>query len=216
MRTKLVVYDLDGTLIDSADTVLSILNQMRNECGNPPIFKEDLLPWLSLGGENLIINALGLKNYTLNHNASTYLQDFRARYLNYFTNISSVYPSVHLTLECLISRGINLAICTNKPRILVEKSLNDTNLLNKFSFICAGDDLSTKKPHPNNLLACLNFFGYKAHDAILVGDSTVDQELCNLTDIKFVHFSPGYNDGVDDNKISFKISDHHQLLDLLV
>lgn len=209
---NLVVYDLDGTLIDSAEIVLYILNQMRKESGKQPIDRVNLLPWLSLGGEALVINALGLIQ---NHdNVGNYLDEFRYRYSKCVTQRTAVYPGVHETLDFLIGAGIKLALCTNKPRNLAEKVLCETELLNKFSFISAGGDLLTQKPSPDNLLICLKNFGILPSNTIFVGDSTVDQMVSNLTKVKFVHYAPGYNDGVHEKNL-LKINHHEELLNII-
>lgn len=206
--TNLVIYDLDGTLIDSAAVVMSILNQMRNEIGKQPIAKNDLVPWLSLGGESLVIKALEIGEV----DALTYLDDFRARYLRVPTPISTVYPGVHETLNELLEMEISLAVCTNKPRRLAEKVLDETGLLDKFSFMSAGGDLPTQKPNPNNLAICLEYYGSPPVEAILVGDSTVDQALSLALGVPFAHYLPGYDDGVSNGKINYKIKHHLELI----
>ncbi len=206
-----MIYDLDGTLIDSASVVMSILNQMKQERGDSPIEKDDLIPWLSLGGESLIINALGVSE----NEASTYLDDFRARYLLIPTPKNAVFPGVYQVLDCLESAGVSLAICTNKPRKLAEKVLYETGLKNKFSFLSAGGDLPTQKPDPKNLEICLNYYGVSPKEVLFVGDSVIDQALCLALNTPFVHYLPGYDDGVDGDKVSFKIEHHSELIQLI-
>lgn len=206
--TNLVIYDLDGTLIDSAAVVMSILNQMREEIGKQPIAKSDLVPWMSLGGEALIIKALEVGV----GDASIYLDDFRARYLMVPTPSSAVYPGVHETLNELLEMEISLAVCTNKPRRLAEKVLEETRLLDKFSFMSAGGDLPTQKPNPKNLAICLDYFGSPPNKAILVGDSTVDQAISLSLGIPFAHYLSGYDDGVSNGKIDYKIKHHSDLI----
>jgi phosphoglycolate phosphatase len=208
---NLVVYDLDGTLIDSASVVTSILNQMKYEIGGSPIDKNDMIPWLSLGGESLIINALGVSK----SEASTYLENFRARYMLISTPKGSIYPGVYEALDSLEAAGVNLALCTNKPRKLAEKVLYETGLIDKFTFMSAGGDLPTQKPTPKNLEVCLNYYGASPNNVLFVGDSTIDQALCLSLGIPFVHYVPGYDDGVDGNKIHYKIQHHTELIKLI-
>lgn len=209
--TSLVIYDLDGTLIDSASIVTSILNQMKYELGGSPIDKRELISWLSLGGESLIINALGVAK----GEASIYLENFRARYMLITTPKGAIYPGVYETLDILEGAGVNLALCTNKPRKLAEKVLYETGLTKKFTFMSAGDDLPTQKPDPKNLEICLNYYGVLPKEVIFVGDSTIDQALCLSLGTPFVHYAPGYDDGVDGNKIYYKIQHHSELIELI-
>lgn len=210
MTTKLIVYDLDGTLIDSAQTVLSIVNEMRFEMGKEPIEKRKLIPWISLGGIELIANALEIERPA----AHKSLDDFRGRYLKYSSQEADLYPGVRQTLDALKHSNIDLAICTNKPRNLVEKILSELSLGSYFGHILAGGDLKTQKPHPQNLLECLKYFKCQPESAILVGDSTVDQEIARSCQVPFAFFRPGYNDGVDVNQAVMTLDAHGDLLDL--
>jgi phosphoglycolate phosphatase len=202
-----VIYDLDGTLVDSATIVLSILNDMRVDSRMSLLTKNDVLPWLSLGGEDLVGNALGLSKELV----KGALKEFRERYSSIRTPISSVYPEVFSTLTNLKSSGINLALCTNKPRRLVANVLCDTGLDSYFDFISAGGDFLVKKPDPLTLRVCLDCFGVKNSEAVMVGDSTVDCLLARNVDVSFVLFSHGYNDGVDLNESELSIDKHSDL-----
>lgn len=209
--TRLVIYDLDGTLIDSASVVTSILNQMKCELGGSLIDKDELIPWLSLGGESLIINALGVSN----SEAPIYLRDFRARYMQIPTPKGAVYPGVYQALDSLEAAGVSLALCTNKPRQLAEKVLHETGLIDKFTFMSAGGDLPTQKPNPKNLKICLDYYSVLLKDVLFVGDSTIDQAVCLSLGAPFVHYVPGYDDGVDGDKVHYKIEHHSELIGLI-
>ncbi len=207
---KLIVYDLDGTLIDSAIIILDLLNFMRKSLNKNSLTKDEILPLLSIGGEKMIAAALGVNELEV----PLYLEKFRNEYFTIPTPQDSLYPGVRSVLIDL-SIKYRLAICTNKPRRLTEKVLIETNLREFFTFIIAGDDLISKKPHPQNLRACINHFGLKPQELILVGDSTVDLELALSCDVKFVHFLPGYNDGVNKNQCFSQINNHIDLIMLL-
>jgi len=209
--TKLVIYDLDGTLIDSAFIVQSIINQMREEQGRDPIDKEKLIPWLSLGGEDLISNSLEVSGDDVNR----CLGEFRDRYSETPTPVESVYVGAMETLERLHELNIKLAICTNKPRKLAEKVLKETGLFDKFSFISAGGDLLTKKPDPRNIELCFEGLSTAPKTSILVGDSTIDQRLAKLVGVPFIQYAPGYDDGVDISDFSYKINHHLEILHFL-
>lgn len=210
MSVDLVIYDLDGTLIDSAKTVLSIVNEMRCELGKETLDKGSLVPWISLGGLQLIANALELDQSV----AEKSLEDFRGRYLQYCSQESDLYPEVRQTLNALSQSNKNMAICTNKPRNLVDKILAELSLGRHFDCIVAGGDLTTQKPHPQNLLKCLNHFSCAPESAILVGDSTVDQKIAHACEVPFAFFRPGYNDGVDAAQATIALDAHGDLLSL--
>jgi phosphoglycolate phosphatase len=197
---KHLIFDLDGTLVDSALVISRILNQMRNERGLLPLEREQFTHWISLGAEQLLSRALVLDVDT----ASDHLADFRDRYMLLPTPAESVYRGVHLALSDLAEQGVQLSICTNKPRRLAEKVLAETGLGKYFPFVCAGGDYASPKPDPINLFACVNYFEIPAADTFLVGDSTVDQDCASNANIGFIFHAKGYDDGV--NAISAKVS----------
>jgi len=208
---KLIIYDLDGTLIDSAKIVSKIINQMRTEIGLESLTIKQLVPWLSMGGEDLIANSLEINSDRVH----SYLFEFRQRYLELETPNESLYPGIKDVLNNLLKTGHKLAVCTNKPRVLAEKVLRETQLHDFFGYINAGGDLPYKKPHPDNLVSCLSFFDASSQDAILVGDSKVDQELGKATNVSFVQYLPGYDDGIKLIEPQMKIDHHSKLLDVI-
>ena len=208
---KLIVYDLDGTLIDSAKIVAEVLNQMRTESGLQHLAIKRLVPWLSMGGEDLVANALEIPVDDI----QPHLLEFRKRYSELSTPDDSLYPGIKEALNDLSSLGYRLAICTNKPRRLAEKVLKETQLHSFFAYLNAGGDLLHKKPHPENLLSCLSYFGLSSQDAMLVGDSTVDQALAMAAKVAFIQYLPGYDDGIELSNPQMKIDHHGELKNLI-
>lgn len=187
-----VVFDLDGTLIDSAPVVESILNEMRVELGLRAMLREQILPLLSIGGVSMLQCALE----TDLAEATIALERFRSAYLLKSTPPRSVYPGVTDVLKSLSDANITLSVCTNKPRALAIKSMGETGLLKYFTMVCAGDDLPTRKPNPANLKASITPRAPLGSAVFLVGDSSVDQLLAENSGIPFIFFVGGYNDGV--------------------
>lgn len=74
--------------------------------------------------------------------------------------------------------------------------------------MCADGDLATKKPHPANLIYCLNAFGVLPSESLFVGDSKVDQDLANSCGVPFAWFSAGYDDGVVEQNVSFEFNNY--------
>lgn len=207
-----VVYDLDGTLVDSANTVATLLNGLRAERNLPTKAVSDYKPWLSIGGLAMVAAAMEISE----NEAAPLLATFRARYLVMPTTSESVFPSVHATLTRLRQAGIRLALCTNKPRHLTEKILVETGLSEFFGVVCAGNDLPKGKPHPDNLYACLNALGSQTTDTLVVGDSRVDQCLAEACGADFAFFSGGYNDGVRLGVNTVTIGFHPEVLPLVI
>lgn len=208
VNKKLAVFDLDGTLVDTGKTVSEVLNQIRCEIGKTALDTDHFTPWMSLGGEELIVNGLEVDS----KKAITYLNEFRRLYSKIITPKELIYDGVIDLLEHLIDCGVNMCICTNKPRYLAEKVLADTKLEKYFTFMCAGGDLETKKPNPLNLDLCLKHFLQKSEDSIFIGDSSIDQSIANSLNVDFAFFTQGYNDGVNEELAYKTFKSHSELM----
>jgi phosphoglycolate phosphatase len=207
----LLVFDLDGTLVNSGELVAQLLNALRQELGKPALSISDFVPWLSLGGLDLISNGLGVSIAE----SQELLIEFRRRYRETPTPLSSVFDGVHEALEVLGETGHILSLCTNKPRPLAEKVLEETGLVRHFASICAGGDLATLKPDIRNIRFCLDLHPLHASNAVMIGDSCVDQRLAAVGQIPFFWFDNGHDDGVDAASVAQRFVSYHQLPDLL-
>ena len=203
-----VIYDLDGTLVDSAPVVAAVLNKLRRKIGLPALPQKSYYRWISMGGLELVGNALNVPP----NRSEVYLSEFRAMYLDEPVPMNSLYPGVHDVLQLLKNSEIKLGICTNKPRKLAEKVLKDTGITQFFDHVVAGDDLPTKKPHIDNVNASLKALGAAPRRTLFVGDSTVDQRSAENAGIAFAFFSLGYDDGVNQTRTAFNFDEHSDLI----
>ena len=147
---KAVIYDLDGTLVDSAVTVTDIINMMRREMALPPVAAEFIRPLTSLGGRQLILAALGCDEMEVDG----HLEEFRQRYKAADIEPDTLFADVKETLDGLQAKGIATAICTNKPRQLAELTLRSVGINGYFpELICDGEAVRNKPaPDPLNEL----------------------------------------------------------------
>lgn len=193
LKYKLVIFDLDGTLIDTAPIVLDLLNSLRMQEGLPPqnnLLQENIM---SAGGDTLIAKALDLDPLINPLKIKKYLQKFRDEYAKKCTNEKLVYPNVKITLAQLNALQLKICVCTNKPRNLALKALTDTNLFNYFEEILCANDLETSKPDPCLIEYFLNSFSILRNDVVLIGDSILDYHLAKNADIDFIFHSGGYH-----------------------
>ena len=190
-----LVFDLDGTLIDSGQTILRIINDMRahRRCG--AVTSEQVRPHLSKGGERLVTLCLA----EASGDSSEDLTDFRSRYAEIDQGPEIVYGQVHDILRHLVASRWRLAVCTNKPRDLTDKALSQTGLDAYFQTVVAGDDGYASKPSPDPLLECCRRLSVDPGETWFVGDSEVDQETASRAGCRFLFVEHGYP--VNDPKL---------------
>jgi 2-phosphoglycolate phosphatase len=193
VKIEAVVFDLDGTLIDSAPTIAALINAMRAERSMGMLPVEAYRRWVSLGATDLIKRSLGDNG----PGVSRLVEDFRVRYRTHPTPVETLYPGVRDTIMALSAARVLLAVCSNKPEHLCRKILDETALTGFFSAIVGGDTARSPKPARDPLDYALDKMGAHASRAIFVGDSTVDQRTASACAIPFVFFACGYDDGVD-------------------
>lgn len=193
MAIDTVLFDLDGTLVDSAPLVGTILNGMRAERDRAPLPVDCFRQWISLGAAELVSRALNLAPPEVDGA----LQDFRGRYGRMPTPGACLFPGVPETLAALTGEGVRLGICSNKPVQLCCKVLEDTGLNDYFGAIVGGGSVPRPKPHREPLDHALNLLGAHPDRAMFVGDSKADQQAAVAAGVPFVFFVAGYDDGVD-------------------
>ncbi len=207
--TKAVIFDLDGTLIDSAPIIGGVLNSMREENGLPTLPLDSYRSWISLGAIDLVEKAtVGIIG-----NLGDLLAEFRRRYWLLPTPVDSLYSGADWVIKELASQDVKLAICSNKPEHLCKKILDEIQLLDYFDSVVGGDTAEKSKPNPEPIDFALREL--EIDSAFFVGDSVVDQKAARQAGMPFIFFSGGYNDGVDEGQVFSVINDLKQVVELL-
>lgn len=187
--TKAVIYDLDGTLVDSAITVTAIINLMRQEMELLPVSAEFIRPLTSLGGRQLILSALGCDEMAVDG----HLEQFRHRYTMARIEPETLFPDVVLTLDRLLAESIDIAICTNKPRQLAELTLQSVGIGDYFSELICDGEAVRNKPAPDPLNELLSRLSVQRKDVLYVGDTRTDFEAAAAANINFLFYDSGYD-----------------------
>ncbi len=206
---RYLIFDLDGTLVDSLNETSVILNQMREQRRLPPLPENSYRKLVSYGASALLDKAVGQCNEAM----EDLILEFRSRYGKYKTSIGSVYLGVFEMLDELKQLGIRFAICSNKPNYLCNAVLKDTGLIRFFGdAVVAGGDAVQLKPHREPLDKAMALIGADPDRTALVGDSTVDQRTAKEANVSFLFYSGGYNDGVNEQQAALSFYDFSELL----
>ena len=207
MQPTLVVFDLDGTLIDSAPDMHRAVNLMLADLGCGPLTLNDIRSMVGDGASALIARALAARQ-CVNVDTGKALTGFLHHYETHPTAFTRPYPGVAETLERLQAFGLTLAICTNKPTKLTEMILERLGLRPFFERVVAGDSMPFRKPDPRALMEVLNGFDTPPAAALLVGDSEVDAATAQAAKVPFILMTYGYHRGPIDGISSIATLDH--------
>jgi phosphoglycolate phosphatase len=188
-----IVFDLDGTLVDTAPDLLASLNWVLTAEGHEPIVPADLRHLVGHGARAMFEHALLRTGVPV---AAPRLSALTEQFLAYYrANIargSKPFPGVPETLDRLTGQGAGLGICTNKAQDLTELLLNELQLTRHFPAIIGGGRTPYSKPDPRHLLeVVLALKGCRSH-AVLVGDSQIDVATARAAHIPVIAMSYGY------------------------
>ena len=176
-----IIFDLDGTLIDSVPICTAILDRMSISRGGPNVSFIQVRPFVSMGGVEMIKKVLG--PYSINPEDD--IKEFREFYLSLSTPSESLFPLALETLSCLRNQGFTLGICSNKPQHLCEKVLQETMLSNYFSSVIGGDILPRSKPDADHLLATISHMNGSIKKTLYIGDSEIDYQTSQNASVPF-------------------------------
>ncbi len=166
-----IIFDLDGTLIDSARLTAAILDRMLAERGVPTGADRALIRRMdAVGGEAMIAAVLGVHSF----HSSRELDEFRSIHRTIAVPEDLPFPGVRETLAALHAAGIGLAICSNKPQFLCEKILGDLGLTQHFRAIVGSAPDRPRKPAPDCAELALAALAGNVTDTLYCGDSTID------------------------------------------
>ncbi|MBO0738319.1 MAG: phosphoglycolate phosphatase [Alphaproteobacteria bacterium] len=191
MEGYLLVFDLDGTLVDSVADLRAALNEMLRERGLRPLSAHEVRRMVGDGVPALVARALaacGAKPAK----ASTALARFLEIYEATAAQLSRPYPGVPETLRALRRRGYRTAVCTNKPQRATLAVMQGLDLLPLFDGIAGGDRFPTRKPHPDHLLRLIADLGATPAASAMVGDNENDAAAAHAAAIPLVLMRYGY------------------------
>ena len=169
---RALIFDLDGTLIDSKLDLIHSVNAMLRQLGRPELHHEVIAGYIGRGAAFLVAQALGQNASEADQKHG--LQFFLNHYEEHKLDNTCAYPGVSESLEKLAS--FPMAVLTNKPERISIRILDGLRLTKYFRIVYGGNTFQTKKPDPEGARAILKEFGVAPHEVLLVGDSDVDIE----------------------------------------
>jgi phosphoglycolate phosphatase len=187
-----IVFDLDGTLADTAPDLAAALNHTLVALGREPVPPDSVRHLIGHGGRALLrkgLAATGESSEELVEQAYPILLDYYAPNICVGTRL---YPGLEAALDALAKRGAGLAVCTNKAERLTRLLLDALGLSYRLQAIVGGDTLPVRKPDPATLREGIARAG--GGRAVLIGDSITDADTAKAAGIPFVAVSFGYSD----------------------
>lgn len=185
---RILLFDLDGTLVDSAQTIAAALSRLRTQRGGDAVDVASVRRWVSLGVDRLVSNALGEFAARSDEDVAA----FRAILVTIPTKTEALFADVAAVLLALRAHYEALGIVTNKPETLAKALLADVGLLTLFDVVVGGETAGISKPHRAPLDYALSALGGHAEQAIFIGDSDIDAAAAANADLPFVFFEGGY------------------------
>jgi phosphoglycolate phosphatase len=195
MANPIVVFDLDGTLVDSAPDLVAALNAVLTRAGFSAIEYGAARNMVGAGARAMIERGLAAQRRTL---AADEIERLREQYIEHYAHHiadhSRPFPGVEATLDELRRRGCRLAVCTNKLEWLSIKLLDALGLTGRFAAICGADTFGVSKPDPAILRGTVARVGGRIEEAVMVGDAITDIAVARAAGVPVIAVDFGYSE----------------------
>jgi len=199
LAVKMVMIDLDGTLIHTAPDLAACANRMLADLGRAPAPVETVMTWIGNGVPRLVKRAL-TGQMMAEPEAALFdkaLAIFQQHYLAHVSDLSRPFAGVVAGLDRLKARGFHLACITNKAEAFTLPLLRNLDLYKYFELVLSGDSLPKQKPDPLPLRHACQHFGITPEHGMLIGDSSNDVEAARAAGMPVICVTYGYNHGHD-------------------
>lgn len=191
---KAVLFDLDGTLIDSAPDICAAVNELLATRGLPPVSVEQAARMIGNGVEKLVERAFVAVDHPLDPaDLKRALADMAPIYLRHTINLTTLMPGVREAMASLHVNGVAMAVVTNKPQAATRDILRHFGLEEMLSAVIGGDAVVNKKPAPDALFLALSKMNVGVESAVMVGDSKADAGAGRNAGVPVILVRGGYS-----------------------
>lgn len=191
---KLMIFDLDGTLVDTAADLTDALNVSLANQGFPRADAAAARTWIGHGARQMIRNALEQLNLSQDDNrVAAMFKDFLTHYEANISRHSRPYPSLIDALDVLDRAGWSFAVCSNKQEQYCRQLLDELGMSNRFLVIAGGDTFPVSKPHADHLLCTIETARGVRDRSIMVGDASTDIEAARAAGLPVIGVTFGYS-----------------------
>ncbi|HET7885050.1 MAG TPA: HAD family hydrolase [Bradyrhizobium sp.] len=217
---RTVVFDLDGTLVDTAPDLINALNFVLAREGLPPLPLHSARNMIGAGARKMIERGLEAegRNVSLDELARL-TEDFIGYYAEHIADASRPFDGLETALDELAGRGFRLAVCTNKLEWLSKRLLDRLDLSRRFAAICGADTFGVAKPDPTILRQTVARAGGELASAIMVGDAGPDVGVARRAGVPVIGVSFGYTEvpilDLKPDRIIDHMSELHQAIESL-
>jgi len=195
MLAPTIVFDLDGTLVDTAPDLVDTLNVIFAQEGLAPLGYERARNFVGGGARVMIARGFNAQGRVLSPaKLEKLFRDFIAHYSEHLTDRSLPFPGLTAALDLLAARGCRFAVCTNKLEALSIQLLGKLGLADRFVAICGQDTFGTQKPDPEILRRTIVAASGKLEGTVMVGDSVTDIRTAHAAGVPIIAVDFGYSE----------------------
>ncbi len=189
---RAVIFDLDGTLVNSLPDMAKAVNHVLAACGRPELDDTQVEHMVGNGAKVLLERAFAACGGIPDDGLPPHLAEFHRYYQAHPVVHTTIFPGVTDTLATLKNAGLVLAVCTNKSSASTREVLKGLNLDQYFAVVVGGDDTPALKPDPVHINTVLNRLGLAADQTVMVGDSINDALAAREAGVPCILVSFGY------------------------
>jgi phosphoglycolate phosphatase len=212
-----IVFDLDGTLVDTAPDLIGALNHVLTEHDRPALAPEMVRKVVGFGAAATIERGTALTGGIPSADIrAKMLEQFLDYYANHIADFSRPFDGAEDCLKRLRDTGFILGLCTNKPEALSRKLLAQLKLNHYFSSLLGGDTLAVRKPDPTHVIETIRRAGGQIPFGIMIGDSSADIDAAKSANIPAIAVSFGYSDRPVADLAPDRVIHHFDELDRVV